>query len=86
MPEISPFFGIVIRMFYRDHSPPHFHAQYGSSHCAIDLRTLTVLSGHLPQRAMALTLEWAAEHHEALMEDWSLCATRRTPKPIPPLA
>jgi methylglyoxal synthase len=34
---------------------------------------------------MALTLEWAAEHREALMEDWNLCAIGRTPNKIPPL-
>ena len=85
VPEISRFFGIVIRMFFDDHAPPHFHAAYGSSSCAVDLRNLEVLSGHLPRRAMVLTLEWAAEHREALMEDWNLCATRQTPKPIPPL-
>ncbi len=29
MPEISRFFGIVIKMFFDDHNPPHFHAEYG---------------------------------------------------------
>jgi hypothetical protein len=29
MPEISRFYGIVIRMFYNEHQPPHFHALYG---------------------------------------------------------
>lgn len=28
MPEISRFFKIIIRMFYKDHAPPHFHAFY----------------------------------------------------------
>ena len=68
-----------------DHAPPHFHAKPGSSHCSINLRTLEVMSGHLPRRAQALTLEWAAEHREALLEDWNLCATKQTPKKIPPL-
>ena len=85
MPEISRFFGIVIQMFFDDHAPPHFHAAYGSANCAIEVRTLHVISGRLPRRAMALTLEWAAEHREALMEDWHLCATGKTPERIPPL-
>ena len=29
MPEISRFYGIVIKMFFNDHGPPHFHAIYG---------------------------------------------------------
>lgn len=85
MPEISRFFGIIIQMHWDDHAPPHFHASYGSSGCAIDIRSLTVISGKLPRRALALTLEWAAEHSEALMEDWNLCATKQTPNKIPPL-
>jgi len=31
MPEISRFFGIIIRMYYNEHVPPHFHAQYGEN-------------------------------------------------------
>jgi hypothetical protein len=85
LPEISRFFGIVIRMFWRDHAPPRFHAEYGSSECAINLLTLEVISGSFPRRALALTLEWAAEHREALMEDWNLCVTKQTPRKIPPL-
>ena len=85
MPEISRFFGIVIQMYWRDHAPPHVHAVYGSSDCAIDIRSHSVLSGRLPRRAMALTLEWAAEHREELLEDWILCSTKQAPKKIPPL-
>jgi hypothetical protein len=29
MPIISRFFGIIIRMFFNEHAPPHFHAEYG---------------------------------------------------------
>ena len=28
MPEISRFFGIIIRMFFDEHNPPHIHAEY----------------------------------------------------------
>ncbi|MEK6286177.1 MAG: DUF4160 domain-containing protein [Acidobacteriota bacterium] len=46
---------------------------------------LSVLRGTLPRRAMALVLEWAAEHREELMEDWNLCSQLQTPRPIEPL-
>jgi hypothetical protein len=39
MPEISRFFGIVIKMFYDDHNPPHFHAEYGEHAALIDIAT-----------------------------------------------
>lgn len=86
MPTICSFYGVVIRMFWADHAPPHFHAAYGDHEVAIDIRTLHVLRGALPARALALTLEWAALHPSALQEDWDLCATKQTPKKIPPLS
>ena len=37
MPEISRFFGIVIKMFFDDHKPPHFHAEYSGEVALIDI-------------------------------------------------
>ena len=85
MPEISRFFGIIILMHFNEHAPPHFHSKYGSSKCSVDLQTLRVMAGQLPRRAMAMTLEWAAEYRKELMENWELCANGRTPRKIPPL-
>ena len=84
MPTISRFYGVRIRMYWADHSPPHFHAFFGKHRAAIDIRSLRVLAGSLP-RALLLTLEWAAQHRAALMEDWDLCARMEIPKRIPPL-
>jgi len=52
MPEISRFFGIVIKMFFDDHNPPHFHAEYGGDVALIEIRNLSVFSGRLPPRVM----------------------------------
>jgi hypothetical protein len=86
VPTISVFYGVVIRMYWADHAPPHFHAVYGASEASIDIRTLTVIRGELPWRALSLTLQWAALYREELLEDWDLCATMQTPKKIPPLS
>lgn len=40
MPEISRFYGIVVAMYYDEHNPPHFHARYGGSKVAIEIKTL----------------------------------------------
>jgi hypothetical protein len=85
MPTISVFYGIVIQMFWREHGPPHFHALYGEHEAIIDLRDFSVTRGYLPRRALALVLEWAADHRAELMEDWKLCSQMQTPKPIEPL-
>jgi hypothetical protein len=85
MPTLSMFYGIVIQMFWREHAPPHFHALYGEDEALLDLRDLRVIRGSLPRRAMALVLEWAAEHRDELMEDWNLCSRLQPPRPIEPL-
>jgi len=85
MPTISIFYGIVIQMFWADHAPPHFHALYAEHEALVDIRTLEVIRGSLPRRALALVLEWAAQHREELMEDWKLCEAMQQPKKIEPL-
>lgn len=85
MPIISQFFGIIIQMFWREHAPPHFHALYGEHEARIDIRTLEVICGSLPKRALNLTIEWAIEHRDELMKDWELCQAKQLPKKIPPL-
>jgi len=57
MPTISAFFGIFIRMYFDEHAPPHFHAYYGDHSAAIEIETLRVLKGKLPQRVLGLVLE-----------------------------
>jgi len=85
MPEISRFFGIVIKMFFSDHAPPHFHAEYSGQEALVAIETLEVLRGGLPRRALALVLEWAAVHRDALRADWELARSGQRLTPIPPL-
>ncbi len=85
MPTISAFYGILIRMFYNDHAPPHFHARYGGFEATIDLATLEVIQGQLPGRGLTLVREWAMIHKEELLEDWRLCRENTPPAKIDPL-
>jgi hypothetical protein len=85
MPTISVFYGILIQMFWREHAPPHFHALYAEHEALIDIRTLTVMRGSLPRRALTLVQEWATLHRDELMEDWTLCQSNQTPRRISPL-
>ncbi len=85
MPEISRFFGIVIRMFYNDHQPPHFHALYGGRLGRVGIETLTLLEGSLPPRALGLIIEWAAFHRSELMENWERARKRQPLQKIQPL-
>jgi hypothetical protein len=60
MPEVSRFYGIVIKIFYDDHNPPHFHAEYGEHEVLVNINTLAVLGGGLPARALGMVTEWAS--------------------------
>lgn len=87
MPEISRFLGIVVRMYYHDHDPPHFHARYGSygSYAiVVDIRS-RVVEGRFPPRALRHILEWAELHQREFEEDWQLARSRKPLRPIPPL-
>ena len=85
MPEISRFFGIVVKMFFDDHNPPHFHAEYAGSIALIGIRTLSVFSGRLPPRAMGLVIEWATLHQQELLADWERAQAQQELRPIAPL-
>lgn len=85
MPEISRFYGIVIKMFFADHSPPHFHAEYGGHAAVIGIETLAVISGKLPPRAMGLVAEWALMHQSELRQAWDRAVQLQQPGKIDPL-
>lgn len=85
MPTISIFYGILIRMYWDDHAPPHFHAEYGGSEALVDIQTLEIIRGKLPHGAAILVKEWAMQHRNELMEDWKLCEQLQTPNKIAPL-
>jgi hypothetical protein len=85
MPTVSAFFGIVIYIYFDDHSPPHFHAEYAGNEAVIGIDSLVVLRGRLPRRAMALVLEWAQLHRAELAADWERARRLEPLVPIAPL-
>ena len=85
MPEISRFYGIVIRMFFDDHNPPHFHAVYGEDEAWFDINTMAVFNGNLPSRALGLVVEWASMHQTELYHNWELARQQEKMEKIPPL-
>lgn len=82
MPVISQFYGILIRMFYNDHAPPHFHAVYGEYELIVSISPITIMEGQAPSRVHGMVLEWAALHQEELLDDWERCRRAEPPVPI----
>jgi hypothetical protein len=85
MPELSRFYGIIIRMFYGDHPPPHFHAVYQGEEVQINIETLEVVRGEMRRRALVLVLEWAALHRDELRRAWDVAGRNQAPDKIEPL-
>jgi hypothetical protein len=70
LPKISQFYGIIIYMYFNDHSPSHFHAEYGDYEAVYAIESLDVLRGKLPRRAHILVIEWALAHRNQLRDNW----------------
>ncbi len=85
MPRISFFYGITITMYFYDHEPSHFHAQYAEHHAVIAIDTGAVLVGELPNRALKLVDEWATLHLAELEANWRRARDGGTPEAIDPL-
>ena len=78
MPIISLFYGIVIRMNFGDHNPPHFHAEYQGLKAAFEIKTGRLLAGDLPPQAKRFVSAWAKRHRTELLKNWKL-ATQHKP-------
>ena len=79
MPEVARFYGIVVKMFFGDHPPPHFHAVYGEHVGLFNVDTLEMIEGDLPNRARGLVVEWARLHKEELKRMWDSQEFRKLP-------
>jgi hypothetical protein len=85
MPEVSRFFGIIVRMYFDDHLPPHFHAIHGEQEAQISINPIGILRGGLSSRARSMVIEWAALHQHELLENWERLQQDRAAQAIPPL-
>ena len=85
MPTLSIFFGLIIRMYYKDHQPPHVHVQYQQYNAIIDIATGNLMEGQLPIRQMRLVQAWVEIHKDNLTADWELCRNGEEPFKIEPL-
>ena len=70
MPIISRFYGISIKMYFREHGVPHFHALYGEYNGVFEIATLDMIEGDLPRRAERLIREWAEQYRGDLDRMW----------------
>ena len=88
MPELSRFFGIIIRMYLETggtHHWPPFHAYYGDAVAVYRIQPVELLSGSLPRRQARFVEAWAELHEDELLADWRRLQDGQRPLPIAPL-
>jgi hypothetical protein len=85
MPEVCRFYGIIIRMFWDDHPPPHFHASYGEYEALIEIESGEIFAGALPLRARSLVNEWVELHRAELFNLWKSASQSKPLTKIDPL-
>lgn len=83
MPEITRFYGVVIRMYFQqtEHNPPHIHVFYGNHAAAVEIRTCRILEGILPSGVFNHVRVWIEIHREELQIMWD----KQEFKKLPPL-
>ena len=84
MPEISRFYGIIVRMFFDDHNPPHFHISYQDYDAIIHIDS-GIIKGEMPRRALNLVYDWLDLHKDELIDNWKLIQESGEFKKIEPL-
>lgn len=88
MPELSRFYGIIIRMFAEPsagHHESHFHAYYQEHAAVFTIRPVALIAGSLPQRQQRLVEARAELHQTELEADWQQLVNGRAAMPIKPL-
>ena len=84
MPEVCRFDGITIRLYYREHGPPHFHAIYGEAEAQINIDSLEVLHGNLPSRRLRDVIDWAGRRQAELQNAWDRAQAGELPGRVDP--
>lgn len=79
MPEITRFYGIIIKVFFVDHPPPHFHAIYGEYNALVNIESLEIIEGDLPNRAQKMVIDWAEMYQQDLLKMWNDQEFRKLP-------
>lgn len=85
MPTISEFFGIKILMYWDEHNPPHFHAEYGEFKSIVSIRDAVVIKGALPTKQLKLVLAWCEIHRDELIVNWESAKVNGKISKIDPL-
>ncbi|MGW8258225.1 MAG: DUF4160 domain-containing protein [Thermoguttaceae bacterium] len=79
MPVIARFYGILIKMYFKEHGKPHLHAIYAEFNGVFEIETMEMIEGDLPNRAQRLVREWGDHYRAELLEMWNTQQFKQLP-------
>ena len=85
MPEICRFFGIVVKMYYDDHTPPHFHVYYQNFKATFSIHTGQMIDGNFPPKQSVFVTAWTLLHEKELMANWKALVSGKEAEKVNPL-
>jgi hypothetical protein len=86
MPVLATFYGMIIRVYFYDHAPPHFHVEYAEHRAVFEIASGKLLGGGLPQRSARMVATWRRLHIAELRAAWQAASAGEMPDRIPPLS
>ncbi len=85
MPEISRFYGIRITIYFDDHLPSHFHAEYGEYEAVFSIKDGEIINGKLPNTAKKLVKKWYELQKVNILKTWEQIQNDEVFDKVPPL-
>ena len=79
MAIIAKFLGIIVKIHFQDHPPPHFHAEYQGYEAVYNIQTGEKIEGVLPHKQNKIIIKWARQKQQKLLENWELVQNRKRP-------
>ncbi len=82
MPTISMFYGVLVRMFFRDvekHKLPHIHVEYQGQVAVYSIPEGELLAGKIPPQKQKIVVAWIELRKEDLLADWELAVHGKIP-------
>jgi len=82
MPTLAIVEGVSIRLYAQEHPPPHFHAVFAEHRAQIEIASLRLMKGGLPQSKLSAVISWAEPRRAALRRAWDAISAKRRPEKI----
>ena len=82
MPTVARVDGIKIQFYWDDHSPVHFHAEYGEYRAQFAIDSLRMINGYIPNSQVRKVTAWAKSRKSQLLAAWIRCESALYPGKI----